>query len=104
MSEIVNLKIRTPPLGSILIDRSTKWGNPFHIGKDGDRATVIAKFEQKLVEDMISGAVPLADLASLYGKTLVCWCAPRPCHGDVLKKYAQIAYEIMQEDLDKQNE
>jgi len=29
--------------GAIYIGRGSKWGNPFRIGVDGDRATVIAK-------------------------------------------------------------
>jgi Domain of unknown function (DUF4326) len=39
----------------------------------------------------VSGAafgVDLAALAALHGKTLGCWCAPRPCHGEVLQAAA----------------
>lgn len=68
----------------VLIDRTTKWGNPFIIGPHGDRAGVIAKYEQRLL------ARPdlLAALPELHGKTLGCWCAPKPCHGDVLVRLA----------------
>jgi hypothetical protein len=27
-------------------------------------------------------------LHELRGKDLVCWCAPKPCHGDVLLRLA----------------
>lgn len=30
---------------------------------------------------------------SLHGKTLVCWCAPQPCHGEVLVKLAEELYD-----------
>ena len=26
---------------------------------------------------------------NLYGKTLVCFCKPKPCHGDILAEYAE---------------
>jgi len=58
----------------------SKWLNPFVVGQDGDRSTVIRLYREHLAErpDL------LADLDELRGKTLVCWCAPAPCHGDVL--------------------
>ncbi|QXV62920.1 hypothetical protein CVV72_10730 [Amycolatopsis sp. TNS106] len=31
----------------------------------------------------------MARLPELCGKTLGCYCAPKPCHGDVLKRYAE---------------
>jgi hypothetical protein len=32
--------------GAVYIGRGSKWGNPFRIDPDGDRAAVIAKFER----------------------------------------------------------
>ena len=63
----------------IYIGRPGKWGNPFEIGKDGDRKTVIAKYR-----DYISNSPLLADIEELRGKRLGCWCKPAKCHGDVL--------------------
>jgi hypothetical protein len=68
----------------ILIDRRTRWGNPFVVGKDGDRAEVIARYEAWLMKQPHL----LAGLHELRGKVLGCWCAPRPCHGDVLARLA----------------
>jgi hypothetical protein len=64
----------------VRIDRSTKWGNPFRIGPDGDRAAVIEKYRAWIVgrPDL------MAALPELRGKRLGCWCAPMACHGDVL--------------------
>jgi hypothetical protein len=56
------------------------WGNPFHIGKDGTREEVIEKYRQYI----LSKPELLAQLESLRGKTLGCWCSPQACHGDVL--------------------
>ena len=55
-------------------------GNPFVIGRDGGRDEVIAKYERWLD----SQPQLLADLPSLAGLTLACWCSPLACHADVL--------------------
>lgn len=68
---------------AVYVGRPTKWGNPFHIGLDGTREEVIDKFECWLL-----GEGADLDLTPLRGKDLVCWCAPLPCHADVLMKYA----------------
>jgi len=56
------------------------WGNPFIIGRDGDREEVIAKYKSWLL------GIPelLARLPELEGKVLGCWCKPEACHGDFL--------------------
>lgn len=64
----------------VRIDRGTKWGNPFVLGRDGDRDTVIRLYEKRLE----CKASLLAALGELSGKALGCWCAPERCHGDVL--------------------
>ena len=35
-------------------------------------------------------------LAELDGKTLGCWCAPNPCHGDVLVRLCEEAHVTME--------
>lgn len=64
----------------VRICRPGRWGNPFRIGRDGARDEVIAKYEAWLR----SRPDLLARLPELAGKRLGCWCAPLPCHGDVL--------------------
>jgi Domain of unknown function (DUF4326) len=68
----------------VRIDRKTKWGNPFIVGKDGTREEVINQFEEWIVNQphLISA------LSELKGKRLGCWCAPSACHGDVLARLA----------------
>ena len=68
----------------VYIGRPSKWGNPFAIGKDGDRATVIAKYQAWIIQQ----PALMASLHELKGKTLGCWCAPQACHGDVLSALA----------------
>jgi hypothetical protein len=68
----------------VYIGRPSKWGNPFEIGKDGDRKTVIRKYHEWIVtQPHLMAALP-----ELCGKVLGCWCAPKACHGDVLVSLA----------------
>jgi hypothetical protein len=70
----------------VYIGRPSKWGNPFVIGRDGTREQVIAKYRA-----FVLGRPELiAALPELRGKTLGCWCAPLPCHGDVLAELATV--------------
>jgi len=57
----------------------SKWQNPFNVKKYG-RDGCLEKFREHILErdDL------LADLESLRGKTLGCWCHPEGCHGDIL--------------------
>lgn len=66
----------------VYIGRGTKWGNPFVIGKDGDRKEVMRLYEiyaRNNPEIMES-------LHELKGKVLGCSCKPKECHGDILVK------------------
>lgn len=60
------------------------WANPFVIGRDGDRAEVIAMYEVYL---LLRGDLR-ARIGELRGKRLACWCAPLACHGHVLARLA----------------
>lgn len=70
------------PPGAIYIGRGSPWGNPFVIGKDGDRATVIEKFRQYALANPELVRRMKAELA---GKDLVCFCAPLACHGHIIE-------------------
>ncbi len=61
------------------------------IGPDGNREEVIEKFKSwvgGVPSATFAGRVlppfPLRDVEELRGKDLVCWCAPHPCHADIL--------------------
>jgi Domain of unknown function (DUF4326) len=68
---------------AIYVGRPTKWGNPFVIGKDGDREHVI-----KLYYEWLMTEGPIDDIEELRGKDLICWCAPQACHADILLERA----------------
>jgi len=70
----------------IYIGRGSKWGNPYKIGKDGNRDEVIAKYATYISKK----PELLADVHELKGKILGCYCKPKGCHGDILVKLVNI--------------
>lgn len=84
MCRVLNKREVGVPAGAVYIGRGSRWGNPFRIGPDSDRATVIAKHERWLADqDHL-----LRALDELRGRDLVCFCAPLACHGDLLRRLA----------------
>lgn len=75
----------------VLIDRTTKWGNPFGHTR-GTRARVIVATRAEAIsryETWLKTQPDLmAALPELKDKVLGCWCAPLSCHGDVLVRLA----------------
>ena len=108
MSAVVNLR-HEPKLreafeyahvvnNTVLVDRRTKWGNPWRAGHDGSRAEVVARYRADLWRRIRAGEVALEELAALDG----CWlaCDPEPCHGHVLARAAEWATGVLAERSD----
>lgn len=70
----------------IFIGRPSKFGNPFIVGKDGSREEVLQKFETYF---QVNEELKKAVLSELKGKTLVCYCKPLACHGDIYAEYCE---------------
>jgi hypothetical protein len=87
MCKVLNKHHAGIPAGAVYIGRGSKWGNPFRIGADGDRDTVIARHERYLAgrHDLLRA------LDELKNRSLVCYCAPSRCHGDLLLRLANAA-------------
>ena len=94
------------PENTVVVSRPTKWGNPFVVGKDGDRKECTTLFAHMLngylcvvctpgIEGQRSYRKFLSrNLHRLRGKNLACWCAlPKSgerdhCHAAVLLQIA----------------
>ena len=71
----------------------SKWANPYPVPCPSKRKSVVKKFE----EYIRNNSKLLKDIHELKGKNLGCWCAPKHCHGTVLK---QILEEKMASETD----
>lgn len=86
---------RMPP-GTKKVDRTTIFGNPFVVGKDGTAARCVELFRHLMAGKvcLTSGNIEAqercyyavkASLSAMRGLNLACWCrAGQPCHADVL--------------------
>ena len=82
---------------TVLIDRRTKWGNRFRVGRDGSREEVIAHYRADLWRRIRAGEIALEELAEIAGCWYACWCLPRRCHGEVLARAAAWATGVLAE-------
>lgn len=92
---------RMPP-GTVKVDRSTRWGNPYKLHGDGYPMTAevavglfraLLQKERGFVARVASYGSVLTTIddirRDLRGKNLACWCAlDQPCHADVLLRLA----------------
>lgn len=60
------------------------FGNPSELGKDGTREEVIRLYEIYFYQRISFDPAFLDKVLALEGKRLGCFCAPLPCHGDVI--------------------
>ena len=73
------------PPGAAYVGRPSKWGNLFVEGVDGGRAEVLRWHRAWL---LCNGPLMEDARRELRGLDLACWCAPLPCHADLLLRVA----------------
>jgi hypothetical protein len=62
------------------------FGNPFSVAEYG-YVVCIAKFREYFYERVQTDIEFKRRVDALSGKTLGCFCFPKPCHGDVVAEY-----------------
>jgi hypothetical protein len=84
--DLQKLSRETNGLEAVVVSRPSKWGSPYPLKKESERAKVIARYRAYLDANR-----KLRDEArkELAGKNLACWCKPGlPCHAEVLLRVA----------------
>ncbi len=82
------------PAGTVKVDRTTRWGNPFAIAECGSAAVAVANHGKWLrgVIPAPGGVEPPSAATireALAGRNLACWCPlAGPCHADLLLRIA----------------
>ena len=85
MPRVWNRRDPNCPEDAVYVGRPSKWGNPYRITKHQTREDVIEEYAVLLANRRADG---ILDVTELRGKDLECWCAPLPCHADVLLEVA----------------
>jgi len=95
---VLNKRTDKIPSDAVYVGRPSKWGNPITV-KELERLYTNAtrvELHQKAVDwYRVYITTPfgksqelMTQIGELRGKDLVCWCAPLPCHADVLLELA----------------
>jgi hypothetical protein len=82
-------------LGGVYVGRPTPLGNPFRLEREDRREEVVARYATWLEGELRQGNREVARaLEELYRRlkrqgalTLLCFCAPRRCHGEVIAEH-----------------
>lgn len=88
------------PDGSIAIrvDRTSPLGNPFFMAKEEQREEVCDRYEEYFdCPHTIIFNTELArivELAKTNDITLLCWCYPKRCHAETIKRYLEKQLEV----------
>jgi hypothetical protein len=85
--KVWNKRDNNAPIGAVYVGRPSLFGNPFLVVNETEREKVVALYREWL-HDPKNAVVLNAVRAQLRGKDLVCWCAPKACHADVLLEVA----------------
>jgi hypothetical protein len=62
------------------------FGNPFKL-TNHTRTNSLRHFKNYFAQRLIHDPLWRAHLIRARNTTLVCWCAPEPCHGDILASW-----------------
>jgi len=92
MPRIYNKHHGNTPHDAVYVGRPTPWGNPFsHLDgtqaewRVANRDEAVARYKAWLVARLDTEPTLRAQLRrELAGRDLICWCAPKACHADVL--------------------
>jgi len=88
-TELVNVKHHGRD-GVRMIGRSTRFGNPFKMKKDGGEYTregCVQAYREWFHEKVENDPEFRQAVKDLRGETLGCYCKPKACHGDVIVEY-----------------
>lgn len=87
---VLNKRVDRVPPDAVYVGRPTKWGNIF---KNMSREEMVRRHRKWIEEQIRLGNVGHGEqfkynLDELKDKDVVCWCAPLPCHADILLELA----------------
>lgn len=92
MPKVWNKHDPTTPSDAVYVGRPSKWGNPYKMYGETARQPVIDAYRSMLLHESTNPKSIYHQMRKvreeLKGKDLVCWCAPKSCHADILLEIA----------------
>lgn len=96
MIEIINLRVEKPSEPyDVIVDRRSPLGNPFYLMDETERDKVCDMYEErfskaKYTQLLWNELQRLRSLHEEYGQLrLFCWCVPKRCHAETIKRYLE---------------
>lgn len=93
MPKVYNKHHGDAPKDAVYVGRPSKWGNPYShllntkaLYKVESREEAIEAYRLRILH--LHPQIAERARKELKGKDLVCWCAPKPCHADILLEIA----------------
>lgn len=82
----------------VYIGRSGKgmsgyFGNPIRLPAGSNRGATLEAFKEYAIARIEEDAEYREAVKNLSGKHLVCFCAPQPCHGDILAELCVMLHQ-----------
>ncbi len=77
------------------VDRSSVLGNPFHLKNEKERDKVCKAYEDYFYTQYANSLLFRNEVKRLLKKAetnyivLACWCAPKRCHAETIKKFLE---------------
>jgi len=65
------------------------FGNPFRLEAEEPRGATLERFREWAVNRMTTDEEYRRRVSELKGKTLICFCSPSLCHGDILAEITE---------------
>ena len=72
-----------PRMGEPIYFPDEGWSNPYRVKDHGPRAMLLYVEHLEARHELVKRA-----REQLAGRHLMCWCAPAPCHGEILARLA----------------
>lgn len=92
MNETIVVNIKSGTDYDVYIGRPGRgergyFGNPYPLSPNEQRGATLEKFRTYFFGRLKSDSLFRIRVEQLKGKTLGCFCKPKPCHGDIIADY-----------------
>jgi hypothetical protein len=77
------------PTNAVWVGRPSVFGNPYRLYREPQRREVIESYRAYFAERIKTDLEFRRSVESLRGRDLVCVCAPKECHADVILAYLE---------------
>ena len=96
-TKVIHISEKTGSPDEVYIGRPSVFGNPIGIykrcpvcGGTHDRGGTLKCYRKYLMGHLEKDPAFKELVKGLYGKTLVCYCKPAACHGDILAEVTEL--------------